>query len=66
MASRAYEPASLDVLLSSIPSFPRPVLSRLTARLIDRLDELDGDPDLEPEPIEPNGDEDDFSQGLPQ
>lgn len=39
----------LDVLLSSIASLPRPILSRLTARMIDRMDELDGDPDLEPE-----------------
>jgi hypothetical protein len=42
----------LDVILSAIPSFPRPVLARLTARLIDHMDQLDGDPDLEP-----NGDE---------
>lgn len=39
----------LDVLLSAIPSLPRKVLARLTARLIDRLDELDPDPDAEPE-----------------
>ena len=34
-------------MLSAIPSLPRPILARLTARLIDRLDEIDGDPDLE-------------------
>ena len=39
--------ASLDLLLAALPSFPRPVLSRLTARMIERLDELSGDPDLE-------------------
>lgn len=37
----------LEALLSVIPSLPRPILARLTARLIDRLDEIDGDPDLE-------------------
>jgi hypothetical protein len=47
MATRAYEPAPLDSLLAVLPSLPRPLLARLTARLIDRLDELDGDPDLE-------------------
>ena len=37
----------LDMLLSAIPSLPRSVLDRLTAQLIDHLDEMDGDPDLE-------------------
>lgn len=37
----------IDILLSAIPTLPRPILSRLTARLIDRLDEIDGDCDLE-------------------
>lgn len=37
----------LDLLLASLPSLPRPVLSRLTARMIERLDEMDGDPDTE-------------------
>jgi hypothetical protein len=52
------DPASLplDVLLSSIPSLPRPALDRLAQRAIDRLDELDGDPDLEL-----NGDEQDHN-----
>jgi hypothetical protein len=39
----------LDVLLASVPSLPRAILSRLTARMIDRMDELDGDTDLEPD-----------------
>ena len=47
MATRAYEPAPLNVLLAAIPGLPRPILSRLVARAIDRLDEIDGDPDLE-------------------
>jgi hypothetical protein len=37
----------LDVLLSMIPGLPRAALSRLTERAIDRMDELDGDCDLE-------------------
>ncbi len=51
MASRApaYEAAPLDVLLASVPSLPRALLSRLTARMIERLDELDGDRDDEPD-----------------
>jgi hypothetical protein len=51
MASRApaYEAAPLDLLLASVPSLPRAILARLTARMIERLDELDGDTDLESE-----------------
>lgn len=62
MATRAIGGASappptvpLDVLLSAIPSLPRPLLSRLTARMIERLDEIDGDPDLEPAGDEEDG-----------
>jgi len=50
--------APLDALLSAIPSLPRAMLDRLVAGMIDRLDELDGDPD-----IEPNGDEHDGNPG---
>lgn len=39
----------LDVLLSMLPSLPRPELERLTQRAIDRMDRDDGDPDLEPD-----------------
>lgn len=42
----------LDMLLGAIPSLPRHVLTRLVDQAIERMDELDGDPDLEP-----NGDE---------
>ena len=38
--------SELPTILSAIPSLPRPVLRRLTARLIERLDEIDGDPVL--------------------
>ena len=47
MATRAYEAAPLDLILSALPTLPRPILSRLVARAIERLDEIDGDPDLE-------------------
>jgi len=49
MASRApaYGATPLDVLLASVPSLPRAVLSRLTARMIDQLDGLGGDTDRE-------------------
>jgi hypothetical protein len=48
MATKAIAaPAPLDLALSVIPSLPRPVLARLVARAIERLDEIDGDPDAE-------------------
>lgn len=37
----------IDLLLSAIPSLPRQLLDRLVERAIDRIDELDGEPDLE-------------------
>jgi len=52
MAQGAAASLPLDLALNIIPSLPRPLLSRLVARMIDRLDELDGIPGLEP-----NGDE---------
>ena len=47
MASRApaYGATPLDVLLASVPSLPRAILARLTARMIERLDEMDGGTD---------------------
>jgi len=47
MATRPSVP--LATMLAAIPSLPRPVLSRLVQQLIDRLDDLDGDADLEPD-----------------
>jgi hypothetical protein len=41
----AHQP--LDLALAVIPSLPRSVLSRLVARAIERLDEIDGDADAE-------------------
>ncbi|WP_324748799.1 hypothetical protein SH591_08760 [Sphingomonas sp. LY54] len=47
MATKAHQDTPLDALLAAIPSLPRPVLARLVARSIERMDEMDGDPDLE-------------------
>ncbi len=47
--ARRNDAATLGQLLAVIPSLPRAELARLTERLIDRMDEMDGDPDLEPE-----------------
>lgn len=48
----APETRSLDVLLSMLPSLPRPFLDRIVQKAIDHLDDLDGDTD-----VELNGDE---------
>lgn len=58
MAKGVASSLPLDLILDTIPSLPRPVLSRMVARMIERLDEMDGDPD-----VEPNGDESDHSGG---
>ena len=50
------------IALSLIPSLPRPHLERLVQQLIDRMDDTDGDADLEPEETDHSGGEDDFSQ----
>ncbi len=47
--ARRDDTAGIGQLLAAIPSLPRAELARLTERLIDRMDVLDGDPDLEPE-----------------
>jgi hypothetical protein len=39
--------AASSVMLAAIPSLPRAELARLTMRMIDRIDDIDGDPDLE-------------------
>jgi len=44
---RSNDLPGMSQLLAAIPSLPRAELSRLTTRMIDRLDELDGDPDAE-------------------
>lgn len=42
----------LNVALAVLPTLPRPVLARLVAHAIERLDAMDGDADLEPEVTE--------------
>lgn len=37
----------VDLLLSAIPSLPRPALARLVDRAIEQMDDDDGDPDYE-------------------
>ena len=37
----------MRLALAVIPSLPRPLLSRLVQRAIERTSEIDGDPDLE-------------------
>ena len=39
--------ATVGMMFAAIPSLPRAELTRLTTRMIDRMDEIDGDPDLE-------------------
>lgn len=53
---------SLEGMLAVIPSLPRPALARLVQRAVDRMDDLDGDPDLGPDGDELDGSmgEDDF------
>lgn len=46
-----------DIALSLIPSLPRATLERLAQQIIDHLDDMDPDPD-----VEPNGDEQDGNQ----
>jgi len=44
---RPNDVASSTRLFAAIPSLPRAELARLTMRMIDRMDDIDGDPDLE-------------------
>jgi len=49
--------SALPIALSIISSLPRHVLSRLVTRMIERLDDIDGDPDFQ----QTDGDELDFN-----
>ncbi|WP_411341381.1 hypothetical protein V6U71_05945 [Sphingopyxis sp. J-6] len=51
-----------DIALALIPSLPRQHLERLVQQLIDRMDEADGDPDLEEADEDESGSEDDCSR----
>jgi len=55
----------LDLVLEIIQSLPRPLLARLAARIVERLDELDGDPDLEDDDPAGQADEDGINTGVP-
>jgi hypothetical protein len=37
----------MRAMFAAIPSLPRAELARLTEHMINRIDEIDGDPDLE-------------------
>lgn len=68
MASHALTPSRpravpLSAMLATIPSLPRPVLARLTARMIERLDEMDGAPDDEAEVDRCNASDDAMKAG---
>lgn len=39
----------VDAMLSAIPKLPRAAIDRLVSRMIERLDEMDGNPDAEPD-----------------
>ncbi len=39
--------APVSIMLAAIPSLPRAELAQLTMRMIDRMDDIGGDPDLE-------------------
>jgi hypothetical protein len=52
MATLHQQPASFDAALAMLPSLPRPLLSRLVTRMIQRLDEIDGDPDCDEDDAE--------------
>ena len=39
--------APVSIMLAAIPSLPRAELAQITMRMIDRMDDIDGDPDLE-------------------
>jgi hypothetical protein len=45
--ARRDDAGSIPSVLRTIPSLSRPELARLAQHMIDRLDEIDGDPDLE-------------------
>lgn len=45
--ARPNDLAGMTAMFAAIPSLPRCELARLTERMIDRMDEIVGDPDLE-------------------
>lgn len=57
---RGAERLPASIALALIPSLPRPQLERLVQKLIDGMDEADGDTDREPEETDHSRSEDDF------
>jgi len=47
MATRAFQSNPLSIALTAVLALPRPLLSHLVACAIERLDQIDGDCDLE-------------------
>ena len=47
MATLHQRTPPLDAALAILPSLPRPVLARLVCRMIEQLDQMDGDPEAE-------------------
>lgn len=45
--SRPSDLVGMRAMFAAIPSLPRAELARLTEHMINRIDEIDGDPDLE-------------------
>lgn len=55
----------LSAMLEALPSLPRPILSRLVARAIEHMDEMDGDCDQEEDDPTGQCDEDGINTGNP-
>lgn len=47
-----HQPASIEAALAILPSLPRPVLSRLVTRMIEQMDQIDGDADCDEDDAE--------------
>lgn len=61
---RGAERLPASIALALIPSLPRRQLERLVQKLIDGMDEADGDTDREPEEDDHSHSEDDFAIAL--
>ena len=57
--------STVAMMFAVIPSLPRAELARITERLIDRMDELDGDPDeADGDELDGTAGEDDFDDHI--
>lgn len=59
-------PASLASIFAAIETLGRRSLAEIATRAIDRLDVIEGDADLEPEPDDTGNGEDEAFVGLPR